>query len=57
MFPPLYVYSVYKSSDTEFLGAASTHWEVRRLRNIVVPDSVRVGLCIENSGIPREQML
>ena len=40
MFPPLNAYPAYKLSNTEFLGDVSTHWEVRRLRNIAVPDSV-----------------
>lgn len=57
MCPPLNAFSAYKLSDIEFLDDVSTYWEARRLRNVVVPDGVRVGLCVENNGIPREQML
>lgn len=44
-------------SSADWISNVSAHLEVRRLRNIVVPDSVRSGLCVENTGIPREQML
>ena len=57
MTPHLPPYLAYKPSGTEWLGDVPVNWEVWRLRNIVVPDSVRVGSCVENNGIPREQML
>ena len=36
-------YPAYKPSGTEWIGDVPVHWEVRRLRNIVNPDSVKAG--------------
>ena len=36
-------YPAYKPSGVEWLGDVPAHWEVRRLRNIVNPASVKTG--------------
>ena len=43
MTPHLPPYLAYKPSGTEWLGDVPVNWEVWRLRNIVAPDSVKVG--------------
>ena len=36
-------YLAYKPSGINWLGDVSVHWEVRRLRNTVNPDSIKAG--------------
>ena len=36
-------YSAYKPSGVDWLGDVPAHWEVRRLRKIGNPDSVKTG--------------
>ena len=42
-------YPVYKTSSTEWIGDVPVYWEVRRLRNIVNPDSVKAGYKINST--------
>ena len=39
-------YPAYKPSGVEWLGDVPAHWEVRRLKKIVYPDSVKEGYAI-----------
>ena len=58
MFQSLNAYPAYKPSGINWLGDVSTHWEVRRLRNIVNPDSVKAGYEISfNRYFYRSQFL
>ena len=43
MTPPLPPNPAYKPSGINWLGDVPAHWEVRRLRNIVNPASVKTG--------------
>ena len=43
MTPHLPPYPAYKPSDVDWLGDVPAHWEVRRLRHIVNPASVKTG--------------
>ena len=43
MPPNLLPYPAYKPSSVEWLGEVPAHWDVRRLRNIVNPDSAKTG--------------
>ena len=36
-------YPAYKPSGLDWIGDVPAHWEVRRLRNIVNPASVKTG--------------